>query len=284
MSLEKLEVKQTWGRNALTDNFGTEVVGLDLSTDIPDDTAEALREELETRHLLLFREQEISPEDQARFARIFGEICIRTGYAQLGEVQRPEFGEMQHVSNTRGDGILGDGELHFHGDHYWHEEPLSALILYAIEIPTAGGGDTRFCDSGSAFMAMPSERRKELERLQCIHMYDFKGDYKKRHDATRIGQPGVFSATHSLIWHQPESGKPAIWFNPNSTASVMGLSQEEMDRLSFEIRSFIENDRFIYTHQWRVGDLLIWDNRMLLHARTPFDDSEPRTLRRTPVL
>jgi alpha-ketoglutarate-dependent taurine dioxygenase len=267
----------------LSAHVGTQVSGIDLRRPLANDIVQALKDAFSSTRLLLIRDQDIGPDDQARFARHFGEIEIRTGYAALGETAPPEISTAQHVSNTRADGILGDGELNFHGDHYWHAEPLTALILYAIEVPEKGG-ETRFCNSGAAFEAMPAQLRARLESLRCTHMYDFKGDYKKRHDPARIGQPGVFAHTHPLVWRDKVSGKPAIWFNPNSTACIEGLADAEVASTAQDILEYVNRPQFSYEHRWRAGDLLIWDNRMLLHARAPFDPTARRTLRRTPLL
>lgn len=265
----------------LTGAFGVEVTGVDLGQEIPSALAARLLQAYRESDLLLFRDQKISAADQSRFAALFGEIAIRTSHYE--GVAKPEFADQQHVSNRRADGILGDGELTLHADHLWTAEPLNALMLYGIEVPETGG-ETRFCISGRAFAAMPEELRRKVEGLRCIHMYDFrKSDYTAPYDLSRRGQPNVADATHPMVWTDPASGRRAIWYNGTTTAAIEGIGEEEVPELVAQLRRHLDDPAVNYLHHWRAGDLLVWNNRMLLHARAPFDPSQPRTLRRTPI-
>jgi taurine dioxygenase len=265
----------------LTGAFGAEVIGVDLSQEIPDALADRLLQAFRESDLLLFRDQKISAADQSRFAAVFGEIAIRTSHYE--GVAQPEFADQQHVSNRRADGILGDGELTLHADHLWTPEPLNALMLYGIEVPETGG-ETRFCASGHAFAAMPEELRRTMDGLRCVHMYDFrKSDYTAPYDLSRRGQPNVADATHPMVWTDPASGRRAIWYNRTTTAAIEGIGGEEVPGLVARLRRHLDDLAINYVHHWRAGDLLVWNNRMLLHARAPFDPSQPRTLRRTPI-
>ena len=118
------------------------------------------------------RDERISAVNQVDFAKIFGDIVIRQDY----DVEQSAVTETQFVSNTREDGILGDGELAFHHDQLFQENPLKALILCGIEVP-AEGGETSFVHTTRAYDAMPESVRQRLEGEPCLHLYDFNGKY-----------------------------------------------------------------------------------------------------------
>jgi alpha-ketoglutarate-dependent taurine dioxygenase len=271
------ESKRTLSFRPLSPAVGAEVLGLDLSSDHDDETKARLREAFSRYGLLVFRGREVSTADQTRLAELFGEVVIR----EKNVVASKEV-KAQHVSNARQDGILGLGELDYHMDQLFHARPLLGLILYGIEIPTQGG-DTLFSNTCAAYEAMPESLRDKVDALSCRHAYTFAGTLAKdwNIDAAEL-QP--LSAVHPMAPVHPTSGRRALWVNKMTTVEVIGLSPEEGRALMSEVRSHVYDEAITYRHQWQVNDLLLWDNRSLMHARTPFDESQPRTLRRSPIL
>jgi len=261
----------------LSPALGAEVLGLDLWQPTDTATAAALRDAFRGRHLLLFRGQDLTTEQQTRFARIFGEIVLR----EKNRVRSAE-DTAQHVSNVRKDGVFGLGELDFHLDQLFQPQPLSALILYAIEVPKEGG-DTLFANSMAAHARMPIALQERIAGLSCRHAYTFAGTLAADWNVDDAQQQSL-SAVHPMVWHDPETGGRALWVNKLTTVEVLGLSAEEGRALIAEVRAYLHDDAIIYRHRWRPGDLLLWDNRRLQHARTPFDPAERRTLRRSPIL
>ncbi len=263
----------------LSKHVGAEVTGLDLHTPISEPTAQELRDAFAKYHLLLVRDPDVDEDEQSRFGEIFGEIKIRHRYANMNEAKKT-----QYVSNSRKDGILGDGEIHFHQDHTFYEKPLSAIMLYGVEVPQSGSA-TKFRKSGAILAKLPAEMRARAEGVQCLHLYNYQGDFTKWQDP-KNAPPDSPRAWQPLIWENPKSGEKALWAIPISTVAFEGVSEEGGRRLIEEIWTFAgENDAdCTYRHDWAPGDLLIWDNLMLQHARLPFDSNEPRTLRRTPIL
>ena len=261
----------------LSPALGAELVGFDFSAAASPQDAAALRQALARHGLLLVRGRRISTEEQTRFGALFGDVTLR----EKNKVRNAEVGA-QHVSNVRADGLFGKGELDFHVDQLFHKEPLRALILYAIELPSSGGA-TRFSNAERALDAMPAALRARIETLSCRHAYTFAGDLAAdwNVDDAKV-QP--LSAVHPMVWTDPQSGRRSLWVNKITTVEVVGLGAEESRALMQEVRGYLYGDDIVYTHEWRIDDLLIWDNRMLHHARTPFDESQPRTLRRTPIL
>ncbi|MED5360875.1 MAG: TauD/TfdA family dioxygenase, partial [Pseudomonadota bacterium] len=149
---------------------GTTISGLDLSQPLDAKTIRQLKDVLQDRHLLLFRGQALSPDQQAQFARHFGDTSQR----ELNK-ESAENNDNQYVSNMRADGIFGKDELDFHIGQLFLEDPLKALILYAVEIP-ASGGRTKFLNTEAVYDAMPDSLKDRLRGLRCRHAraYDKK--------------------------------------------------------------------------------------------------------------
>ncbi len=262
---------------ALTPVVGAEVIGLDLSRPIGAGDAAALRDAYRRHHLLLIRDQHPTTAQQTAFAEVFGNVTLR----EKNTVKNAE-DNAQHVSNVRDDGLFGMGELDFHLDQLFQPEPLAALILCAIELPTKGG-DTLFVNTMAAVDKMPAELRARIADRKCLNAYTFAGTLAKEWNVKDAATQAL-AQEHPMVWRDPESGRGALWVNKLTTLSVVGLPEAESAALIAEVRRYLYDDSITYRHRWRVGDLLLWDNRRLQHARTPFDASEARTLRRTPIL
>ncbi len=260
----------------LSKHVGAEVIGLDLSKACTAQEEEMLRGAFVVHDLLLVRQAGLSPEDQARFARIFGDIEIRNKSSDSD-------GITQHVSNTRKDGILGDGEILFHQDHLFYQHPLKALILYGLEIP-ASGSVTKFRSGTAVLEQLPASLRRKLESVECLHLYNYAADYTKRQDLSQAPDSAP-RAWQPLVWNNTEANRKTLWLSPLNVVGYRGVTNEEGEALLQEVNSIADSsEETVYAHQWAPGDLLIWNNQMLHHARMPFNNAEPRTLRRTPIV
>ena len=267
----------------LTAAIGARIEGVDLSNDQPDVVHEKLQQAFLEHSVLLFPGQKISHEHQLAAARIFGDS---------GELHRPrEFQPKAYdalppgimmVSNIREDGLpigsLPDGEMMFHHDMIHREIPDKATLLYAAEIPSIGG-DTWFASGYAAYDALPDQWKKRLQGLSAKHLYHYgstnKGDDK--------GTPAFGEAEHPIVRANHETSKMSLYVNRLMTDLVVGLSTTESNEILSFLFDHCEQDQFIYKHQWTVGDLIIWDNRCSMHARTDFPGGERRLLYRTTV-
>ncbi len=260
----------------LSTHVGVEVLDHDLGAPISPSDSLALRQAFTTHDLLLVRQPDLPAQDQARFARVFGDIEIRNK-TNTGD------GISQHVSNTRPDGILGDGEIVFHQDHLFYPQPLMAIILYGMEIP-ASGSVTRFRSGSATFQKLSPEVQDMASRVECLHLYDYAADYSQRQRLS-TATPGSPHAWQPLVWTQPETGRRTLWLSPLNVVGFRGVSEQDGEALLAEISRVAEqDDEATYSHSWAVGDLVLWSNVMLHHARMPFNASERRTLRRTPLV
>jgi len=260
--------------------IGAEVAGVDLAGPLEEDAFRTVLGAWHASGVILFRGQTLSEEEQVRFAGRFGE---------LGRVLHRHGGASQHhpgvmfVSNIRENGepigALPDGEMMFHSDQCYVERPTGATLLYALEVPSRGG-DTLFASMYAAYDALPDELKRRLEGRVALNVYDYANASTQRGraaaDAPRCAHP-VFR-TH------PVTGRKALYVNRLMTDSIVGMERSESDALLAQLFDHAENPAWTYVHQWRAGDLLMWDNRCTLHARTDFDPAERRLLRRCVVL
>lgn len=250
-------------------------VDLDLETGLTEPLLRHLHALYARHRLLLFRDQRLSEATQVALSTSFGPISRRSPAMRARD--------SINVSNTDPQGVLGQGELLFHSDNTFFREPLQAIGLYAIEVPAAGG-DTLFSNCQAAFEAMPEPLRHRLESLTSYQVFDYAStDYNKRLTLDRA-PPEAPRAIHPLIWDEPGTGRRTLFFSEHTTARINELDAAEEAALFATLRGYIADPRFTYRHAWRPGDFIFWDNVVLQHARTDFDPSQPRTLRRTPVL
>lgn len=262
----------------LSPHVGVEIVGLDLREPFDGATAETVRQAFRDHHLLLVRQHDLPDEAQVRFASLLGRVGIR--YARGNETGSVT----QYVSNARADGILGDGEITFHMDHTFYETPLKAIALYGVTIP-ASGSQTKFRNAHVLYERLPEDMKRRAEGVRILHLFNYRGDHTGWQNPDEA-PPDSPRAWQPLVWDNPETGERALWLSPLSTVGFDGISMDDGKALIEELWDYsVSIDaELTYVHTWATGDLVIWNNQMLHHARMPFDSDEPRTLRRNSVL
>jgi taurine dioxygenase len=268
----------------LSDALGAEIRGLDLSRDIDDDTFAKVEQAWHDHLILLFRDQHLSEDDQVRFARRFGALQSRPRPASMraegGEVRHPE---IMLVSNIRKDGkligSLPDGEMQFHSDMCYIAKPAKGTFLYAIEIPSQGG-DTLFLNTYKAYESLPADIKVKIDGTKALNVFLYGS-------TSREGNKPDFSVhpnyVHPVVRTHPDTGRKALFINRLMTWSIEGMDEAISTALLNRLFDHMEQPGFIYGHKWRIGDLLLWDNRCTLHARTDFSDQERRLLRRVVI-
>jgi taurine dioxygenase len=267
----------------LSTHIGAEIRGLDLRDKPDDETVRAIYQAWLDHLVIVFPDQKLSQEDFIRATGFFGDI---------GELHRPPkyrppgFAKMlpgiMLISNIRENGepigALPDGEMMFHHDMIHAEVPSKATLLYSVEIPSAGG-NTLFASGYAAYDTLDPAIRNKLERRQARHHYNYgstqKGDSR--------GTEAFGECTHPVFRTHEDTGRKAVYVNRLMTVGVVGMSSEESEPLLEAVFEHAEKREFVYEHIWRVGDLLLWDNRCSSHARTDFPTTERRLMLRTTV-
>jgi taurine dioxygenase len=267
----------------LSPHIGAEIQDLDLNEDQSAESIDAINQAWFDNIILLFRGQNLSPERQVHVTEWFGE---------LGELARPkEYRTSGHndlpagmmlISNIREDGKpignLPDGEMMFHHDMMHAEIPHKATMLYAVEIPSAGG-NTLFASGYAAYESLPDDIRAPLEGRRAFHHYNYGVTVKGKDN----GVAAFSESSHPVFRTHDDTGKKAIYVNRLMTEGIVDMDQAEADRLLAAVFDHSESPDFVYEHEWQVGDLLLWDNRCSMHARTDFPETERRLLLRTTV-
>jgi taurine dioxygenase len=262
----------------LAPNIGAEIVGVDLSKEIAPETFKAIEQAWFDHGVILFRNQSFTEDEQARFGSLFGPLAS-TINKHNSAVKHPA---MLLISNVREDGkligALPDGEMLFHSDQCYVEKPCSGAMLYAIEIPSKGG-DTIFANATKAYETLSPEMKLRLSGLKAVNVYDY--------DAWLTKSPVSETApryAHPIVRVHPRTGRKALFVNRMMSNHIVGMDRAESDKLLGQLFDHIEQPQFLYAHTWTPGDVLLWDNRCTLHARTDFDAGERRMLRRVTIL
>jgi len=264
--------------NPLHPRLGAEVHGLNVHELGDSAVHEQLRSALNRYRLLLVRDQpDLDVSAQVAFTEVFGELYVSRSY-------KGEMGDQgYYFSNTRADGQLGTGELSYHHDHLFMQSPAHAAVLYAIEIPESGSA-TKFRDAVEIFRRLPEASQRLAQSIRCLHALDYSTVTRTGHVDKSQLSPKALRCWQPLAWQDPDSGDTALWMVPLTTVDFEGIDPVDGHTFLNRLWQLAETmDDIEYTHHWRVGDLLVWDNRLLSHARLPFNDREPRTLRRTTV-
>jgi len=238
-------------------------------------------------HLVVrFRGQQLSIEDLIAFSRRFGEL----DWAPVQETGRrfvEGHPEIYVVSNVIENGVpigsLGAGEAVWHTDMSYQEHPPKASMLYALEIPPAGG-DTHFCNMYRAYECLPDGLKERISNLTLKHdaTYNSGGYVRQGLAATDdpASSPGVY---HALVRTHPETGRSALYLGRRRNAYIAGLSLAESEALLDELWSYATRDDTAWKNEWRTGDLVLWDNRCTMHRRDSFDPNSRRILYRTQI-
>lgn len=272
---------QTLHIEPITPAVGARITGVDLARPMDPHVAQGLRDAFVEHAVLCLPNQQLEPEHQAAFAGIFGMVDDGNRQSTDPNKMQSERGVM-FVSNIRENGkpigVLPDGEMHFHSDGSHRDTPYRATTLYALKVPSRGG-ETKFAAMAAAFEALPADQQERLAGLKACHVFNYnkttRSEMRRDDDAQH--------AIHPLVKIHPDSGRRSLYISRLMTRNIVGMDDDESEALLLELFDHCEKPEFIYAHPWEVGDLVIWDNRSVNHARNDFPAEEPRLLRRYTV-
>jgi len=257
----------------LKPGFGAEIAGLDLATASEAKLA-AVVEVFNLHGAILLRDQKLSPERLVDFIAHFNTPEHHT----QKQFTLPGYPHVFILSNKKVDGkpigAHNDG-VGWHTDYSYKAEPVMCTMLYAVEVP-AEGSDTLLADLCAAYDALSPERQRQLDPLVLHHSYQYfmaTREYGRMElsDQLKAENPDVF---HPLIRVHPANGRRALWPSTGTVKEVVGMPNPEGVQLVEELVEFATQERFVYRHKWRVGDVLVWDNRCTLHTGTLYDDTK----------
>ncbi|MFT5176769.1 MAG: taurine dioxygenase [Gammaproteobacteria bacterium] len=295
--------------------LGAQVCGIDVSKPLSRNNQQLLRDALAKHLVLRFREQTITVDEHIRFAQTFGELgAIADTLLGMGKrkFQPDEIPEcVSVVSNIKVDGknigSLGDGECFWHSDSCFADTPPSASLLYSLEIPAAGGS-TAFLNMVDALESLPQDLRARIEGQSIRHsqIYDSTGAkraaFDEIADITKAPGPihpiirtiGPSNSPSNLPSESPSdlpdnlqgnslNNRQCLYLGRRLGAYIVGFSIDESEALLDALWTHTVREQRIWSHDWQLGDLVVWDNRFTMHHRDPFDANARRRLHKVQV-
>jgi taurine dioxygenase len=245
--------------------LGAEVSGIDLREPADSATREALSLALSEHLALVFRGQALTPAQYLTAAEAFGPP-MRQHYSQHHMEGYPDIGMVWHRNGQRVAEV-------WHTDHTNRERPPLATMLYGVEIPSAGGG-TSIASMRAAYAALPEAERRRLETLRTVNTLDSKHADTRAEDRAKYDIPIV----HPMVRTHPVHGSKAVYFHIGK-AVIDGMTPEAGKAYMKDLLARMIRPEIVYTHQWRKGDLLVFDDRATMHrAHGDYDRSESRVL------
>ena len=265
--------------------LGAEVRGVDLRN-IDEEPFGHLMQAWHQHSVLLIRGQSLNDQELISFSRRLGDL----DWAPVQENGRrfveglPEIYIVSNVKvNDEAIGSLGDGEAVWHTDMSYLDMPPMASMLYSLEIPPTGG-NTSFCSMYAIYDALPGKLKDRIGGLKIKHdgTYNSGGYVREGVKATDdpLASPG---AVHPLVCTHPDTGRRMLYLGRRRNAYLIGLALKDSEALLDELWSVVNRPEFAWEHVWRVGDLVMWDNRCTMHRRDAFDPNSRRIMHRTQI-
>ena len=266
--------------------LGAQVLDLDLNRPLHEDAFSLIRKAFADHHVLVFRKQDITPQQHVAFSRRFGPLQIHV----LKQFQLPGHQEILQISNIRENGKpigLGDAGAFWHSDLSYKAIPSLGSLLHARELPTTGG-DTHFSNMHLAWETLPATLQKTLLPLKAEHTYIKRYEEQRakapwRPALTQAQLDEVRPVVHPVVTTHPENGRKTLFVNEHFTSRIVGLPMDESDDLLQQLFAHSIRPEFIYTHRWEEDDMVFWDNRSVIHLAGGTPDDQRRRLNRTTV-
>jgi taurine dioxygenase len=262
--------------------LGAEIRGADLAQPLDDPTFAVIERAYDTHGVIFFRDQHITPPQQVAFTRRFGEIEYNIFGERWSVAGSPEIVVVSNITEDgRPIGVRRAGE-NWHSDMCYTARPPRGTMLYALEIPDLFGlplGDTEFASAAAAYDALPPPLRHRLEGRRAT--FDFTGR-KRAFPPTQAEIDRNPPVTHPIVRTHPRTGRKSLYVMRDDCTGIEGLPAEEADALICALSDHIVKPAFVYRHQWRVGDVLMWDNCTVQHrAIQDYDLPQRRLMHRT---
>ena len=243
---------------------GVAITGADLSHPLAPEFRDAVMAAFREHHVLVFRDQDLSKDEQLAFTRHFGEIEEHVARHSAAD----RYGLVHVITNVGEDGelttkLMQVGNYLWHTDKSYHAMPSLATVLHARELPPTGG-DTQFANMAMAYEALPEETKRRIAGLRAVHSWAASRRRAGAPPPSEIEMRERPPVDHPLVRTHPETSAKSLYLG-NHASHIVGMPDDEGEALLLELLDHATQPRFVYTHHWRDGDLVMWDNRCLLH-------------------
>jgi len=268
--------------------LGAEISGLDLSRPISSSDVAAIEGAWRERLVVVFHGQNLSDPQLIAFSKNFGDLDP-PGPNPYGEPFLKDHPELNVISNVvqngKPIGNLGDGEAVWHADMTYVEMPPKAALLHALEVPPPeAGGNTYFANMLAAYDALPADLKRAADARIAVHDASTNSAGMLRKGFAPVTDVHkTIGAHHPLVRTEPSSGRKALFLGRRPNAYVLGLEVADSDALLDALWAHATQPRFALCHEWKVGDLLMWNNLSVLHRRDPFDPKTRRVMHRSQI-
>ncbi|HSI51141.1 MAG TPA: TauD/TfdA family dioxygenase [Ideonella sp.] len=266
---------------------GAEVIGLDLNLPLGEADFRRIHQAHLDHHVLVFRDQRITPQQHVDFSRRFGplQIHVLKNFQLAGH---PEILVVSNIKDEQGQPIgLGDAGQYWHSDLSYKETPSLGSLLHAQELPSEGG-DTLFANQHAAYDALPEDLKARIAGLKAEHSYlakyeelRAKSPWRPKLTAAQLAE--VPPAVQPVVRTHPETGRKGLFVSEHFTTRIVGLPDEESAALLAELFAFSVLPQFVYRHVWQPHDMVFWDNRSVMHLAAGTPEHLRRRLNRTTV-
>jgi alpha-ketoglutarate-dependent 2,4-dichlorophenoxyacetate dioxygenase len=272
--------------------FAAEVDGIDLSRTLSDDEVAAIHAGMDVYAVLVFHDQKLDDEQQLAFTRSLGPIehAIGTSLREPDEYRLPT--TFADVSNLDKDNqvfrrddrrrLFAIGNRLWHSDSSFKAVPAKYSLLRAVSVPSRGG-NTEFAYMPGAYDALDDDTKREIEDLVCEHSQIFSRQQLGFTDFTDEERARFAPVRQRLVRTHPGTGRKSLYLSSHA-GSIVGWPVPEARAFLRDLVEHATQRQFVYAHRWRVGDLVMWDNRQTMHRARPFPAHEPRDMRRTTLM
>ena len=277
--------------------LGADIEGIDLAQELSAATVDAIKQAWSDHLVLRFRGQRLDDDQLMQFSAHFGELDWapviaasrvkvpgQDRYVESAEEGRRYISVISNIiENGKAIGALGAYESIWHTDMSYNPEPPCASALYALEVPPSGG-DTGFANMYLAYETLPEELRRGVEGRLCRHDASRNSAGELRRGFTEVTDPRQApGADHPIIRTHPVTGRKALFLGRRRNAYIQGLDLEESERLLDSLWAHATRRELAWYQQWRVSDLVLWDNRCVMHRRDEFDPNSRRLMHRSQI-
>ena len=251
----------------LSDAIGAQVSGIDWTQPVDENTVMVINTAFLSYHLLCLRTEPLTPQAFAQVSRCFGEPQLQLLRKYRNE-EAPEVSILESTykkpENKKAD-LLLDRRSGWHTDDSYFAVPAKATLLQALEMPEYGG-ETRFCNVRAAYEDLSKEMKARLDGLRAVHSYDTLRAQARAATRTKEEEVETPDVLHPLIRTHDDTGEKAIYFNSNRTDRIMDMDRAESDAVLDQVHNHMTQTKYQYQHSWRIGDVLLWDNRSVTHS------------------
>jgi taurine dioxygenase len=287
MRASRMSCAESWPFSVrrLTPHLGAEISGVDLAHELEDEVFRALYRAFLRYQVLLFPPQDLPAGRQVGFARRFGEVQIHV----MNQYHADGYPELYRLSNLDEHGKPhgrhpDKGTLAWHTDGSWQRVTGQATIIYGEVMPDSGG-ETHFCDMYGAYERLDAAWKARIAHLRAVHNLDFSRTRRHGEDplteAQRLAKPPV---DHPVVRTHPETGRKCLYLGDHAEY-IVGMPYEDGRALIEELNALAVHPDLSYEHRWKARELIVWDNRCVMHRATAYDTAtQGRVIRRCTVL